>query len=340
MPVNTAELQRIRALVGSLAKPLASCPGAERLASFRQALTQLSAFPAASLESEMLGALDICNHRLDSWFTSLASRRLATLRATAPTGVVIGGWGCLQDVRRPDPVNPQQRAEFIHTPSLDQAAAAAVLRSGARRAHRGGSHHADIDLSSRRVRLARWILEGIRNGRSLNELLGVRFERAVKGTTADAALAAAPHVVSGVQRNGRAGRSRAAPEGRPSLEQRGRGSRRRGTERGTRCRRRRAHRRSRVSDRERQSGRRADRHRIDRRWRIPSRAPGRGNTIHRDPPHAPRGPGTAGDDGGTGMGTADQPAVTRRAPCSMRGAGCCSAPPATSSSQSSDRTRT
>ncbi len=189
VPVNTAELQRIRALVGSLAKPLVSCPGAERLASFRQALTQLSAFPAASLESEMLGTLDICNHRLDSWFTSLASRRLATLRATAPTGVVIGGWGCLQDVRRPDPVNPQQRAEFIHTPSLDQAAAAAVLRSGARRAHRGGSHHADIDLSSRRVRLARWILEGIRNGRSLNELLGVRFERAVKGTAAETALA-------------------------------------------------------------------------------------------------------------------------------------------------------
>jgi hypothetical protein len=186
--VNATELQRIRTLVGSLAQPLASCPGAARLASFRQALAQLSTYPAAKLESELFGTLDICNHRIDAWFTALASRRLETLRAAAPTGVVIGGWGCLQDVRRADPINPQQRAEFIHTPSLDQAAAAAVLRSGARRAHRGGSHHADIDLSSRRVRLARWILEGVRNGRSLNELLGVRFERAVKGTPAETAL--------------------------------------------------------------------------------------------------------------------------------------------------------
>src|SRR6185503_9142366 len=92
----------------------------------------------------------------------------------------------LQDVRRVDPRHSP--AEFIHTPSLDQAAAAAVLRSGARRAQSANSHHADIDLSSRRVRLARWMLEGIRNGRSLNELLGVRFERAVKGTPAEPAL--------------------------------------------------------------------------------------------------------------------------------------------------------
>jgi hypothetical protein len=186
LQVNATELQRIRALVGSLSQPLPSCPGAARLASFRQALTQLSTYPARRLESELLGTLDICNHRIDAWFTGLASRRLETLRAAAPTGVVIGGWGCLQDVRRVDPRNPP--AEFIHTPSLDQAAAAAVLRSGARRAQSANSHHADIDLSSRRVRLARWILEGIRNGRSLNELLGVRFERAVKDTPAETAL--------------------------------------------------------------------------------------------------------------------------------------------------------
>jgi len=186
--VTLEERRRIRALVGSLTQPLATCPGAARLASFRQALAQLARFPAARLEYEMFGALDICNHRLDAWFTSLASRRLATLRAAAPAGVVIGGWGCLQDVRGADPLDPQQRAEFIHTPSLDQAAAAAVLRSGARRARRGGSSHGDIDLSSRRVRLARWILEGVRNGRSLNELLGARFEREVKGTPAEAQL--------------------------------------------------------------------------------------------------------------------------------------------------------
>ena len=188
--VTAAERQAIRTRVGSLTQPLASCPGAARLDSFRRALAQLGRFPATRLESELFRTLDICNHRLDAWFTSVAARRLATIRATAPRGSVIGGWGVLQDVRRANPADPRQRAEYIHTPSLDQAAAAAVLRSGARRAQGAGSSHADIDLSSRRVRLARWILEGIRNGRSLSDLLGARFERAVKGTPAEAQLGA------------------------------------------------------------------------------------------------------------------------------------------------------
>ena len=142
------------------------------------------------LEREFFGVLDVCNHRVDAWFTALATKRLESLRATRPQGVVIGGWGCLQDVRRTDANDPRRQAEYIHTPSLDQAAAAAVMRSAALRATNANSQHADIDLSSRRVRLARWILEGVRNGRSLGELLGVRFERAVKGTPAEAHLAA------------------------------------------------------------------------------------------------------------------------------------------------------
>ena len=56
--VTAAERQKIRALVGSLAQPLATCPGAARLASFRQALARLATFPAARLESEMFGVLD------------------------------------------------------------------------------------------------------------------------------------------------------------------------------------------------------------------------------------------------------------------------------------------
>jgi hypothetical protein len=187
--ISAAERDKIRALVGNIAEPLHSCPGGARLASFRTALSRLSQFPGTGLEAEFFRALDLCNHRLDAWFTSLATRRLDTLRTASPTGLVLGGWGCLQDVRRADLQQLAQRAEFIHAPSLDQAATAAVLRSGALRAQSAGSSHADIDLSSRRVRLARWILEGIRNGRSMSELLGTRFERALKGTPAEAQLA-------------------------------------------------------------------------------------------------------------------------------------------------------
>lgn len=186
--VTVAERQRIAALVGNLSQPLATCPGAARLASFRSALAQLARFPSERLEAELFGVLDLCNHRLDAWFSSIAARRLASVRTAKPEGLVIGGWGYLQDVQRADAAHSQRPAEFIHAPSLDQAAAAAVLRSGARRASAAGSSHAEIDLSSRRVRLARWILEGVRNGRSLSDLLGTRFEREVKGTPAEAQL--------------------------------------------------------------------------------------------------------------------------------------------------------
>ena len=155
-----------------------------------RALTRLAQFPEPLLEREFFGVLDVCNHRVDAWFTALATKRLESLRATGPQGVVIGGWGCLQDVRRTDVNDPRRQAEYIHTPSLNQAAAAAVMRSAALRATNCEQQPRRHRPSSRRVRLARWILEGVRNGRSLGELLGVRFERAVKGTPAEAHLAA------------------------------------------------------------------------------------------------------------------------------------------------------
>ena len=94
----------------------------------------------------------MCNHRVDAWFTALATKRLESLRATNPQGVVIGGWGFLQAVPRTEVNDPRRQAEYIHTPSLGQAPAAAVLRSAAQRATNANSQHADIDLSSRRVR--------------------------------------------------------------------------------------------------------------------------------------------------------------------------------------------
>ena len=66
---------------------------------------------------------------------------------------------------------------FIHAPSLGQAATAAVLRSG-RLAHRRETDSAfSIDLSSRRVKLALGLLDGVRQGQPLGALLGYRFER-------------------------------------------------------------------------------------------------------------------------------------------------------------------
>ena len=173
-PVDDAVLRRLAGLVGDPGEPAAGCPGAPRLAAFRAALRTLARVPADRLQSTAYPVLALTHVREDAWTTSLATRRLDTLRKAAPTGLVTGGFGWLLDVGAAAEPFP---GEYIHAPSHDHAAAAAVLRSAAVRAGSAGSEHADIDLSSRRVRLAHWLVDGVRGGRALAELLGARFER-------------------------------------------------------------------------------------------------------------------------------------------------------------------
>src|SRR5262249_5511705 len=74
---------------------------------------------------------------------------------------------------------------FIHTPSLAQATTAALLRSG-HLAHAGTQAPDDllaIDLSSERVRLAEWLLDGVRQGQPLGALVGYRFEARLQGAS-------------------------------------------------------------------------------------------------------------------------------------------------------------
>ncbi|HEV7804515.1 MAG TPA: hypothetical protein VGO80_01740, partial [Solirubrobacteraceae bacterium] len=79
----------------------------------------------------------------------------------------------------------------IHAPSLAHATTAAVLRSGYL-AHSGESDATSplaVDVSSRRVRLARALTDGVRQGQPLGALLGYRFERGLhEGHAADLGL--------------------------------------------------------------------------------------------------------------------------------------------------------
>jgi hypothetical protein len=67
---------------------------------------------------------------------------------------------------------------YVHAPSLTHATTAAILRSGylSRCKTRDGNALA-VNLSSQRVRLAQWLLDGVRQGQPLGALLGYRFER-------------------------------------------------------------------------------------------------------------------------------------------------------------------
>jgi hypothetical protein len=143
-------------------------------AQFLSALDWLGDRSQALLDRAARGVLDACSFRLDAWLTSLASRRLADIRAARPTGTHIGGYGWLDDLKpspRPDSLG------YVHAPSISHATTAAILRSG-HLAHHDAEHVAlNIDLSSDRVRLALHLLEGTAQGQPLAALLGYRFER-------------------------------------------------------------------------------------------------------------------------------------------------------------------
>ena len=168
-------------------------PDLKPLSEFRASLAYLSTLPAPRLEQLLTGTLDLCSHRLDAWITSFATKRLTEIRAASPTGTLVRSLrlgdepqaGPTQAQAGPVPgekgpiVQSTTNPGFVHTPSLTQAATVAVLRSG-HLAHSGEEASDDllaIDLSSQRVRLASWLLEGVRQGQPLGALLGYRFER-------------------------------------------------------------------------------------------------------------------------------------------------------------------
>ena len=168
-------------------------PHVAALLDFRESMAHLQGLSGATLQRLFAGTLDLCSHRLDAWVTSLATRRLADMRQADPTGLLIGGYGWVMNLKQAPaqppaapvpgetgplflaPANPG----FVHAPSLGQATTAALLRSG-HLAHLNDDDETDlfdIDLSSERVRLAAWLLDGVRAGQPLGALLGYRFER-------------------------------------------------------------------------------------------------------------------------------------------------------------------
>ncbi|HET6315612.1 MAG TPA: hypothetical protein VFG86_04070, partial [Chloroflexota bacterium] len=155
----------------------ATQPDAVEVGELRASLAGLANRKVSALEDLLVGTLDLASHRLDAWITSLATRRLGALRAQRPSAVFFGGYGWVEDLR---PRAARTSDGFIHAPSIAQASAAAVLAS-ARLSHRveDGTEPFALDLSSERVRRARGLIDGVRQGQSLPALLGYRLERSL-----------------------------------------------------------------------------------------------------------------------------------------------------------------
>lgn len=137
----------------------------------------------------MAETLDLASHRFDAWATSLATKRLDRLRAVQSAdeasrpGVHVGAYGWVEDLR---PRDKPQSAGYVHAPSLGQATTAAVLRSG-HLSHAGDAHGEAlaVDLTADRVRVATDLLDAVRQGLTLGEALGYRFERALHDHAVD-----------------------------------------------------------------------------------------------------------------------------------------------------------
>ena len=187
---------------------LATAEGKKRyptLASIFASLRALAPRPTAALERAFTETLDTWAYRLDAWWTSLATCAVAHYRSATPSGIFVGVYGYVENLRPAappgyldpgelkflkggklvdlgrglsEPFAPKEdNSGFVYAPSLAQAITAAVLRNGYL-VNRGGRNTPElsIDLSSARVRKALDLMEGINHGQHLGALLGYQFE--------------------------------------------------------------------------------------------------------------------------------------------------------------------
>jgi hypothetical protein len=188
----------------------------------KAALSNLIQTPTARLERCFIEHLDCCSYRLDAWQTGLFAQRLQAQRGSGEgrrTGIYFGAFGWVENLAptvktfvnpetlpatlRPADRHPileeddvmtslsartrvpgSRQGGFVHAPSLNHAAAAALLRNAyLSHAQPDEPDMFSVNLSSERVRRGQFILEGMRNGQPIEALLGYQFERGLHNRT-------------------------------------------------------------------------------------------------------------------------------------------------------------
>jgi hypothetical protein len=153
-------------------------PAVERLLEATAALRALAAVPVEQLARMLCAAVDSSSHRIDPWLVGVAERRLGALRASGSARFRLGAYGW---VDAPAPGTPGPTAGGLLTaPSAGQALVAAVLRD--RAVNDPGDPRWDLDITSRRARIAERVAQHVRVGAHLSEALGREIERIVART--------------------------------------------------------------------------------------------------------------------------------------------------------------
>lgn len=122
--------------------------------------------------------LDLASHRLDAWWTSIATRQLDRLRSVGVQDCYVGAYGVVENLT----ADSGTTAEYLLAPSLDQVTTASILRSG-HQSQPADSPEASalaVDCSAAALEHARPLLAAVRAGLDLPEVLGYRFERGLR----------------------------------------------------------------------------------------------------------------------------------------------------------------
>ncbi|MFK7784197.1 MAG: hypothetical protein AB8B56_03720 [Crocinitomicaceae bacterium] len=187
-----------------------------KIAELNPIFNEAKTWSTAHLDKLFRENMDLGSYRLDAWMNGFVNRRLERTRRShqgqniqyavgggrsREKGIYLGAYGWLENVKPggnrttveaadnlPDSLAPSNTTifkdddnlGFIHGPSMYHAMTAAILRSGYA-SNEDVSSSLDnpmaINLSSERVRMAKNLWQGIKNGQSLGALLGYQLER-------------------------------------------------------------------------------------------------------------------------------------------------------------------
>lgn len=149
----------------------------------QDALAHLADLPTSALEVLLRETLATVGYRLDAWEMSLVTRQLEVFHQEFDGnplifgGVYLGCYGWVEDLVADQESGAYEGLGFVHAPTQQHGVTAALLRS-TWASHGGGANTPfAVDISSARARDALELLDGVRSGFTLGELLGYRFER-------------------------------------------------------------------------------------------------------------------------------------------------------------------
>lgn len=218
---NTTIAQHVQSYYSNFWKLRGGYLNRNKIAFLDKIYREVRTWSTAHLDRLFREHLDLCSYRLDAWADGFVNRRLDRTRTTfvnnkyqltlkgyrkREQGIYLGAYGWVENVKpggnRTEATELPASLEvankkvftdddnlgYIHGPSLYHAMTAAILRSGYVSNQDVDDNQFAVSLTSERVRMAKMLWEGIKNGQSLGALLGYQLERNLHESYPDAEL--------------------------------------------------------------------------------------------------------------------------------------------------------